>query len=63
MDEETIMRAKLLTAVVCGVIDYYVMAQARLGCGAAIRPQQEAVDKSRASLNVAIENLIDVGLE
>lgn len=73
MDEETIMKAGLIAAVACRVVDYYIAAKVgseqivNTPVGKNSQPQLSKIADMQSAaetrLAVALENLLDAGLE
>lgn len=63
MDEETIVKAKLMSDVLCRLVDYHAVrcAQTRLANLQEAIAARPAIDKAEDNVRVALENLIDGG--
>lgn len=63
MDEATIVKAKLLAAVICRVVDYYTLSTARTNAPKGMNQEAiaETMATSERAVAVALENFL--GLE
>lgn len=61
MDEETIKRAKLLSAVFCRAIEFHAVTVciARAADGKSAKVLQPAKEDAESAVTVALENLLD----
>lgn len=59
MDEETIIKAKCIAAVLCRVVDYHAVVSALLGSGESAETVRLLTDMQEQKVAVAIEHLID----
>lgn len=69
MDEETTIKAKALSAVICSVVDYCIVS---VRVAAVVHQKSsddddyaadKAIRAAKDSVTIAIENLLDAGLE
>ena len=65
MDEETILKAKLAAAVICRALDYHALTTATHTAPKSTSKDviAEALVTSERAVSVALENLLDAGLE
>lgn len=69
MDEETVIKAAAMAAVLCRVVDYALIthrtyeAMSVAPAGKSVRVLSENIASAEKRVVVALENLLDVGLE
>ncbi len=62
MDQETLKRAKLLTALLCRAIDYHAVTTASTDKSkGSDKSREEAREQAEAGVRVAMENAMDGG--
>lgn len=63
MDEATIIKAKLIAAVLCRAIDYYAAASTSTKTDTDLQRKAEYMEGAERRIAVAVENMLDEVLE